>query len=78
MDEYLGSLKLPAKIRERISLLGKYLGGADIQLQIQQIQLVNEEIQQEMKIIWEGLAVKKKLCRCLGVMGGIFLAVLLL
>ena len=78
MDEYMGSLKLPARIRERISLLGKYLGGADIQLQIQQIQLVNEEIQQEMKLMWEGLTAKKKLCICLGVMGGIFLAVMLL
>lgn len=76
LNEYLGNVKLHTRIREQICLLGKYLGGADIQMQIQQIQLVDEEIQQEMKIMWEGLAAKKKLCRCLGVMGGIFLAVL--
>lgn len=76
IDEYLIDLKIPRRQKEQIKELGNYLGNADIELQVRHIDLLEEQLETAMKEMQGELENKKKLCRCFGIMGGIFLAVL--
>ena len=58
--------------------MGKYLGNADIRTQVRHIELLEEQIGIAMKEMQEELRTKKKLYYCLGVTGGIFLAIILI
>lgn len=78
IQQYLSGVKLPAAEKKRLSELGQYLGSADTQMQIKHIELFEEQLDTAMKDMQEELCTKKRLCRCLGVMGGIFLAILLI
>lgn len=76
--EYLNGLKVPATEMKRLEQVGQYLGSADTQMQVKNIELFIEQIDIEMREMREGLGNRKRLCHCLGVMSGIFLAILLI
>lgn len=76
--ECLSDLQIPKREMDRLADLGRYLGTADTQVQIKHIELLDEQLDLAMKEMREELRGKKKLYRCLGVMGGLFLAILLI
>ncbi len=78
IDEYLIETKLPLKQKEQIKELGNYLGNLDVNLQIKHIHLLNEQIELAMTEMREQLEGKKRIYRCIGVMSGIFIAILLI
>lgn len=78
IKEYLIDRKLPAQEMKRFQEIGTYLGSADTSMQIKQIELFEEQLELAMEEMREGLRTKKRLCHCLGVMSGIFLAILLI
>lgn len=74
----LKATALTPKDLEMLSRLGKSLGYLDRDMQIRTMKLYETELIQEMQDTHHGMAEKKKLCRTLGIMGGLFLAILLL
>ena len=77
IHRYLQGTPLPEQEVEHLKELGKYLGNADIKTQVRHIELLEEQIEIAMKEMREELRTKKRLYYCLGVMGGIFLAIIL-
>lgn len=74
-------LKNTALSLENIKLLkaaGIHMGYMDEEMQLAAIQLFLEQLELEIQTISENLVTQRKLCNCLGVMGGIFLAVVLM
>lgn len=78
IQEFLIQLKLPAREMEKLTELGQYLGDMDTRMQEKHIELFIEQLDITMQEMQEGLRTKKRLCHCLGVMSGIFLAILLI
>lgn len=78
IDIYLKEVNISEKQKNQIKELGNYLGSLDISMQMKQIQLVNEQLELAMQELRDELEGKKKICRCLGVMSGIFIAILLI
>ena len=78
ISQYLQGSYLPEREIEHLRELGKYLGNADIRTQVRHIELLEEQIGIAMKEMQEELRTKKKLYYCLGVTGGIFLAIILI
>ena len=78
ISQYLKGVHLPEQEVEHLRDLGRYLGTADIQTQMKHIELLEEQIGIAMKKMQEELRTKKRLYHCLGVMGGIFLAIILI
>ncbi len=74
---YLGASKLAKRERERLAELGSLLGDADIQMQLGFLAAYQEELALSAKDMYSEIQNKKKLCRCLGISGGILIAVLL-
>ena len=62
----------------RLEELGTQLGDADLEAQIRSLDRYLEELKHSMEEIREGMKVKIRLCQCLGVMGGIFVTILLI
>ena len=62
----------------RLEELGMQLGDADLEAQIRSLDRYLEELKHSMEEIREGMKVKIRLCQCLGVMGGIFVTILLI
>lgn len=62
---------------ERLLGMGINMGYLDAKTQLGAIELYLEQLQADIERTREGLAVKKRLCHCLGVMSGIFIAVIL-
>lgn len=56
---------------------GKYLGSFDRETQLRQIELYEQELEVRLGELHKQLPVQKKLYQNLGVLGGIFLAILL-
>lgn len=75
---YLQNLSLPSGETERLLILGSQLGNTDVEMQIKTLELYQEQLSQAMEEMREDMKGKVKLCHCLGVMGGIFISVLLL
>lgn len=75
---HLKDLKLEEREKGRLLELGNCLCGGDLAVQIKSIELCEEQLSYTMEEIREGMGTKKKLCHCLGVMSGVFLAILLL
>lgn len=62
----------------RLEELGMQLGDADLEAQIRSLDRYLEELKHSMEEIREGMKIKIRLCQCLGVMGGIFVTILLI
>ena len=62
----------------RLEELGTQLGDADLEAQIRSLDRYLEELKHSMEEIREGMKIKIRLCQCLGVMGGIFVTILLI
>lgn len=78
IDEYLIDVKLAHRQKEQLKELGVCLGCADIEVQIKYMELLGKQMEIAMEEIRENLEDKKKLCRCIGVVSGVFIAILLI
>lgn len=74
---YLGTSKLPQKEKEKLEELGQLLGDMDMEIQINHLNGYREQLLLSIREVREEIQNKKKLCRCMGIAGGIFIAVLL-
>lgn len=66
-----------AEEMELIASLGDRLGYLDREMQLRQMEIFEEELCKRLDFLAGELPEKKKLCRSLGILGGIFLGVLL-
>lgn len=78
VDTYLGGSKLPHKERKKLEELGMFLGDMDVEMQINHLKGYQEQLALSIRDMREEIQNKKKLCRCMGVIGGILIAVLLI
>lgn len=78
VDSGLSDLELHAEHSILIKEAGVFLGQADSETIVHSMQLYLNRMDLEIEKLREGLASKKKLGKCLGIMGGIFLVIILL
>lgn len=76
--QHLGSLRLPEQEMDRLCLLGKQLGKADMELQMQTLSLYQQQLSQTLEDLRNTMDNKVRLCRCIGIISGIFLVIMLL
>lgn len=74
---YLGASKLPRRELKRLGELGALLGDADAKMELEILGGYREELSGSIEDMHREIQSKKKLCRCLGISGGILIAVLL-
>lgn len=74
---YLGVLDLPEQELESLKSLGNQLGYADIQVQMRLLDLYQEHLENTIREVHNQAQTKVRLYHCLGVMSGLFVAVLL-
>lgn len=77
-EKYLRDIDITQKDFEEFVQLGEYLGYLDIDMQKNTSQWYLQQLKIEMKNLAEEIPVKKKLYQSLGVLSGIFLAILLM
>lgn len=77
-DRYLGELHLKSQHSIQLKELGTYLGQMDCASESESLKLYLGRLELEIEKVREGLASKKRIGNCLGVMSGIFLVVLLI
>ena len=77
-EKYLKNSELTQKDFEEFVQLGEYLGYLDTDMQKNTTQWYLQQLKTEIDILAGEIPVKKKLYRSLGVLSGIFLAILLL
>lgn len=75
---YLGDSRLPYRERRRLGELGMLLGDLDVEMQMSHLKSYQEQLALSIQDMRAEIQNKKKLCRCMGVIGGIFIAVLLI
>ena len=75
---HLKDTKLTREDRERFSELGKSLGYLDKAMQLNNLEAYGRELDMTIEELTKGLPVRKKLYQSLGIMGGLFLAILFL
>lgn len=75
--EALCKSKLPEKEKQKLSDLGALLGDSDLETQINQLKGYLEQLDEAIQDMRSEIGDKKKLCRCLGIIGGMFVAILL-
>ncbi|MEZ3471138.1 MAG: stage III sporulation protein AB [Schaedlerella sp.] len=78
VDKYLKELHLKSEHSIQLKELGTYLGQPDGASESRTLQLYLGRLELEIEKVREGMAAKKRIGNCLGVMGGIFLVVLLI
>ena len=78
VDKYLKELHLKSEHSIQLKDLGTYLGQTDGASESRNLQLYLGRLELEIEKVREGMAAKKRIGNCLGVMGGIFLVVLLI
>lgn len=78
IDVFLKDTRLKKSDLEKLKAMGMHMGYLDEEMQLGTIGLYLEELNEEIKRTREELAMKRRLYNCLGVMGGIFLAVVLI
>lgn len=78
VDRYLKELHLKSVHSIQLKELGTFLGQLDGETLGQTMQLYLNRLELEIEKVREGMAAKKRISNCLGVMGGIFLVVILL
>ena len=70
-------LDLPEQELESLKSLGNQLGYADIQVQMRLLDLYQEHLERTIREVHDEVQTKVRLYHCLGVMSGLFVAVLL-
>ena len=78
VHRYLKVLDLPEQELEALKSLGNQLGYADIQVQMRLLDLYQEHLERTIREVHGEVQTKVRLYHCLGVMSGLFVAVLLL
>ena len=78
VDKYLKDLHLKSEHSIQLKELGTYLGQTDGASESRNLQLYLGRLELEIEKVREGMAAKKRIGNCLGVMGGVFLVVLLI
>lgn len=78
VDEYLLDTHLHREDRENLKAMGKDLGFLDKQMQMQTLQAYQTDLDQKIEELQEGLPARMKLYQSLGIMGGLFFAILLI
>lgn len=78
IKRHLKDIRLPTRELDRLKSLGLELGSADLKLQLRTMELYLEQLTRTLEETREEMRTRVRLCRCLGVMGGMFVAVLLL
>lgn len=73
----LRTCALPKAELCRLEELGGRLGLIDIEMQVKTLELYLEQLTEAMKEVRDGMRTKVRLCHCLGVMGGMFIVILL-
>lgn len=76
IDDALVETKLKEQDLIQLKSLGRNMGYLDEEMQLGTIDLYLEQLNLEIQRTREELETKKKLCNCLGVMGGIFLVII--
>lgn len=74
----LAELAIPQKEKEQLYSLGRYLGTADVKMQISHLTMYTRHLEERMQDMRLSMQTQKKLYRILGMSGGILLAVLLI
>ncbi|MEF9941504.1 MAG: stage III sporulation protein AB [Lachnospiraceae bacterium] len=78
IETHLIDTKLQLTDLEQLKKLGQNMGYLDEKMQLATIDLYIQQLEHEIEHTREGLTTKKRLCRCLGIMSGIFIAVVLI
>lgn len=78
IDRYLKDLHLKSAHSIQLKELGTFLGQLDGDTSSRTMQLYLNRLELEIEKVREGMAAKKRIGNCLGVMGGIFLVVILI
>lgn len=78
IQENLGCCGLPEAELLRLEELGGRLGLTDVTLQVKTLELYLMQLSEAMEEARENMKTKVRLCRCLGVMSGLFIVTLLL
>lgn len=78
IEVHLANLNIPQGEMERLLALGSQLGNVDARMQLKTLDLYQEQLAQSMEELRDGMKTKVRLCRCLGIMSGMFLSVLFL
>lgn len=78
VDKYLKELHLKSEHSIQLKELGTCLGQMDGASESRNLQLYLGRMELEIEKVREGMAAKKRIGNCLGVMGGIFLVVILI
>lgn len=76
--ETLCGSKLPEKEKQKLKDLGMLLGDSDMETQINQLKGYLEQLDGTIQDTRSEIGDKKKLYRCLGIIGGMFVAILLI
>lgn len=77
IERNLKVLKLPLNEIEALKALGNQLGFADINVQMNLLDLYQNHLERAIREVREQVGTKVRLCHCLGVMSGLFITVLL-
>lgn len=78
VKENLKQSALSAKDKEALMQMGAFLGYLDKDMQLGTLDLYLQELAGEIKAAQESIPGKQKVCRSLGIMGGLFLVLLLI
>lgn len=76
--EKLGNTKLFESDIEGLRELGECMGYLDIEMQLNHIDFYIDKLSEEIKDTGNGLKGNVKLCKALGIMGGLLLAILII
>lgn len=78
VDNDLQELHLKSEHSIQLKELGTYLGKMDSVSESRNLQLYIDRLELEIEKVREGLASKKRIGNCLGILGGLFLIVILI
>jgi len=76
--KYLAETEIPQDMMESLIRLGSELGTIDIEMQVKTLDLYLEQMEQKMEDMRTEQKERIRLYQCVGVTGGIFLAIILL
>jgi len=77
IDTFLSVSNLKKEDLSELKDLGTQMGYLDTDTQLGVLKLYTEKLDLRIQTIRGGLAPKKRLCNCLGIMSGIFIAIIL-
>lgn len=77
MEQYLRGYHLTHEDWQALENLGAQLGFLDRSNQIHQLELYEQEVERALQTLLEEMPGRKKVCQTLGLLGGLFLAIVL-